>query len=287
MDKKFYFVIAVALLISMGFMLTSIQKFHFSINITGSYNWSVLLFPVFFILLHTAKASRLYLILLESRLPFYFFLFLYGVTALITIALPYKIGEVFRMYCFGLQLKHMGKGILSILVDRYFDTLGLLLLLLPLEIYYDQGLSGISLFLLLFLSLLVLSYYAFPTVYVYLNSYLVFRVHSRKGILALRILENINLLYCNIQFLMKQRTPLLILLSFFSWLCELGALAVLLFLYENHDLGWSFISYLSSLIGNEDSNVIFHSYLLLDGCLMVFFLIGIMVHYYRKAKLTL
>lgn len=284
MRGRFNFIISVVMLFSFGFMVDNLRNICFTIPSIQREFWLVLVFMICFFFIHISKASRLYLILLEDRLPFHFFLFLYGLTTFITLALPYKVGEVFRMYCFGSRLKHMGKGILSILVDRYFDTMGLLLLLLPLEFYYGQGLSGFSLFLLFFLSLLILSYYAFPSIYVYLNAYLIFRVHSKRGILALRVLENMNRLYCNIQFLMKERTPLLMLLSFFAWIFEMGALMALFYVNGSDDFIWQFISYLGALIGNPALNDFFQGYLLLDGCLVFFFLIGMTIIYFRKAR---
>ena len=97
----------------------------------------VLLLPilVLFVLIHCIKAMRLYLILLEHQIPLQRFIGLYVKTTFVNITIPFKAGELFRVYCISDEVHNTQVGWLSVIIDRFFDTSVLLVFLVPYEAF--------------------------------------------------------------------------------------------------------------------------------------------------------
>ena len=60
--------------------------------------WLIPVFLVAFVLVHFAKMLRLYLVLMEHELSFGRFVILYMKTTLINLIIPFKLGEIYRIF---------------------------------------------------------------------------------------------------------------------------------------------------------------------------------------------
>ena len=80
--------------------------------------WLVPLFLAGFILVHLAKMLRLYLVLMEHKIRLGRFILLYLKTTLVNLIIPFKLGELYRIFCISRETKHWQVGVLSILVNR-------------------------------------------------------------------------------------------------------------------------------------------------------------------------
>lgn len=94
----------------------------------------ILTIAVGFIAVHFFKMLRLYLVLMEHRISFGRFILLYLRTTFINLIIPFKLGELYRIEEIARVTKIWQVGFLSVLVDRFFDTLALLCVLLPLDL---------------------------------------------------------------------------------------------------------------------------------------------------------
>ena len=90
--------------------------------------WRLPVILILFLLVHVAKAMRLYLIVIDEKIPFRRFLFLYSATTLVNLLIPYKLGEFFRIFVFIKATGDKKIGFLSVLLDRFFDTVALVLI---------------------------------------------------------------------------------------------------------------------------------------------------------------
>lgn len=187
----------------------------------------LLLFFLTFVLVHLAKMTRLYLVLLEQKISFGRFVLIYLKTTFINLLIPFKLGELFRVYCLSKETGNVSIGLLSVLVDRFFDTLALIILLLPLEIFMNGRVSGISIFLLTLVFMLGFVYRMFASTYTYLNKYIIMNKTSRRSMAALRFLETGKTWYDYTRNLIAGRSPLIILFSLSGWILEIGALSLL------------------------------------------------------------
>ena len=97
-----------------------------------------------FILVHLFKMIRLYLVLMEHKIPFGRFVLLYFRTTLVNLIIPFKLGELYRIEEVWRLTGIWQVGVLSVVVDRYFDILALFLFLLPMYIIYGLGAGFIT-----------------------------------------------------------------------------------------------------------------------------------------------
>ena len=118
----------------------------------------ILTIAVGFIAVHFFKMLRLYLVLMEHRISFGRFILLYLRTTFINLIIPFKLGELYRIEEIARVTKIWQVGFLSVLVDRFFDTLALLCVLLPLDLILRGGISVITIVFLVALFVIALVY---------------------------------------------------------------------------------------------------------------------------------
>ena len=179
---------------------------------------------IWFLAIHTVKLFRMYLVLLESRIEFKRFIFAYCRTTLLNLVIPFKLGEIYRMVVYSRLTKSPAVGIAGVIVDRFFDTFALVLILLPLHVLDPSGISAVSVFLAVFVVFVTFVYVIFPSAYGYLNRYIIINRTSARSMAVLRFLEVLNSGYEYVKRLITGRYALMILMSFASWVLEGGLL---------------------------------------------------------------
>lgn len=179
---------------------------------------------VWFMLIHTIKMFRMYLVLLDHRVEFKRFIFAYLRTTLVNLIIPFKLGEIYRMFVYSRMIGNAGTGIAGTLVDRFFDTMALVLLLIPLHVLYPDKISAVSVFLAVFVIFIVFVYLIFMPAYGYLNKYIIINRDSKNSMAVLRFLEVIRSAYEYVKRLISGRYALMILMSFGAWVLEGGLL---------------------------------------------------------------
>ena len=173
-----------------------------------------------FLLIHTLKFIRIYFILLEERIEFKRMIKLYIKTTFVSVIYPYKIGELFKMYAYGNEISNYPKGIISVLIDKFFDAIILCIIIIPYGLIASESISMVSVILLIFIVLVSIIYFTFNSTYYYLNKFFIIKNKNKKGLIVLNILEKLNGIYKSTKELLKGRTLLLIILTFFIWLLE-------------------------------------------------------------------
>jgi len=201
-------------------------------NITGIKIHTDKFYLVFIVILlfaaiHMVKMIRFYLILMENRIKGKRFIKLYIKTTFVNTTLPLKTGELFRMYCFGQEFDNYKIGILSVLIDRFFDTCGLLIILIPCEAVLLKKYSIVVFLLFIFLLLAASAYLLFPSTYCYLNRYLILNGSSKGVIKTLQLLEEVNEWFKYARHLLKGRSAAVFLLSCLAWVLEYFILRII------------------------------------------------------------
>ena len=141
------------------------------------------------LLVYGIKALRLYFILLGQGISVTQFLKQYCKVIPVSVIFPYKLGEIFRIYCFGYQIQSYWNATVSVLLDRFVDTVALVCVVLAVTFYNGKAISGLIYLLLLFLAVVVLAYLVFPELYRYWKKYFLLRPASKRGIAMLELLE--------------------------------------------------------------------------------------------------
>ena len=189
-----------------------------------TYFWIIPLFLIGFIVVHLAKMMRLYLILMEQKIEFRRFVLTYLKTTFVNLVIPFKLGEIYRIFCFSRETKVFQIGLFSVIVDRFFDTVALLVLLIPFEVLITGEVTWVTGVLTIAAILAIFVFVVFPGIYTYLNRYIIMNKTSVRSMTALRGLEVTKTWYDYVRNLISGRYALIILLSCAAWIAETGVL---------------------------------------------------------------
>lgn len=180
------------------------------------------------ILVHLTKACRLYLALYgtENTLDAWEYLKIYCKVTPVSMLLPFKTGELFRIYCYGRQLNSILNGMVVVLLDRFMDTIAILTLIVVMWIFDGGQLAFLTYALFIFLVFLIFLYYAVPGVCYFWKKYLLRVKASERRLWGLRTIEVFWVLYGEIENVVKGRGIILYLLSLLAWVIEIGSLVI-------------------------------------------------------------
>lgn len=226
------------------------------------------------------KMIRLYLIFLNNYIGLEMFSQTYALTTFINIILPHRLGEFYRIFSYGRVCGNFRTGFLGILIDRFFDSLVLIVLFFLMEGIYGNKLSSLSLLLIAFVILAVFIYVFYPQMYSIINRYLITNNPTKRSLAALRFLNLFNDWYVHIKRMLKGKFPLLMLCSIVSWLLEYIVLANIFTIYNQNLSFGMFINYLDDK--SIYNNAIFNSYTAIHSIMM--FIIAVTPVLLRKVK---
>ncbi len=180
-----------------------------------------------FILLHLFKMIRFYLVLMEHGIGFYDFVLLYFRTTLINLAIPFKLGELYRIEEVWRMTGIWQVGVLSVVVDRYFDIVSLILWLLLISLISKSPLSVAFFIFLIVIAAGVIFYKALPGSFGYLNGFLLKRRASKRSMAALKGLNVVKDWYDYTVKLIAGRSALMVLTGALGWGVEILTLKCL------------------------------------------------------------
>ncbi|MBS7238820.1 MAG: flippase-like domain-containing protein [Acetatifactor sp.] len=274
MKNKGYQVInLIVLAVSAGFFVHMLcTKFTFSASP------EYLLVMVFAtVLVHLLKGLRLYIIMCESDISLSNFVKTYCKVIPVSMILPCKIGELYRMYCYGIEVKNYVEAVVVVLFDRLIDTLGLVMMMLVISLIFETGMTAFLFLLIGGLLVLFVLYYSFPGIYKFWNHHLIEGRATERKLAVLQFLSIINQFYQEIRKVSQGRWSLLFLLSIAAWACEIGAV-VFTGRMAADELGGAISRYLQSSMGNQMTDqfawFLVTSFILLTGLYVVIRLLG-------------
>lgn len=253
--------------------------------------WLIPLFLIGFVAVHIFKMMRLYLVLMEHKIGFGKFVLLYLKTTLVNLIIPFKLGELYRIFCISKATKHWQVGVLSILVDRFFDTLALCVILLPVDIYVFGEASVITWVFLVLMAVVVACYLSVLPTYRYLNRYIIKEKSSPRAMTALKALDVMKIWYDFTQNLISGRFALILLFSFGGWFCEISVLQLLGAWLQGHTNGQTplfgigdFNSYIQAIFGMGESFILKPYSICSIAVLFVFTLIAFVAVLIKKGS---
>ena len=178
-----------------------------------------------FLCVHLIKMMRMYLIVMDRKISFDGFVPAYLRTTLVNLVVPYKLGEIYRIAVFYRISGGFKTGFFSVLTDRFFDTMALVLILLPYQLFISRTVTVPTIMLTVFLAVVLMAYVVFPPSYEFLNRYIITQRTSKRSMAALNVLECVNGWYEYVRDLVKGRYGILLLFSFAAWILEIAVLA--------------------------------------------------------------
>lgn len=216
MKRKVYIFINI-----LFYLLTlSVLAFNnpFESSVINENNIFILL--ITFLCIHIFKCIKQYFMLIESDIHIRQFIPIYVKSTFCSIILPYKIGELYKSYLYGYKIDNYMKGFLTIVVDKFFEAIVLLSILIPYTLKNNEPIKTIIWLLAVFVILFLVIYLGFKSTYYYLNKHFVLHRKSKQTIFILNFLEKCNNIYEYISNLIKGRVLIILMLTILSWLFE-------------------------------------------------------------------
>lgn len=250
-SKKIYeYINLIILIISVFFVLLRLNVFeNIQIELKGRSVYVLPMALIGFVVVHFFKMMRIYIILMEQNINYIRFIKIYTKITFVNITLPFKTGELFRIYCFSKETKNSKVGVLSVIIDRFFDICTLLIILIPYDIVVNKAVSPVTFLLILFAIIALFLYRVFLPTYVYLNKYLITNGNTKNTINVLKILDNSKVWYEYIRKLLKGRSSLVFILSGLGWIVEFFVLmCIKIVMNESFGIG-GFVNYINSIFG--------------------------------------
>jgi len=187
--------------------------------------------------------------------------------------LPFKLGELFRWYSLSKKINNYKIGLLSIITERFFDSVALVLFLIPFQIISNGGTSFITIILLVFIILCVIFYNIFPTIYTYINNHLFFNRLSKRSTKMLEFLESINNLYLIEKKLIYKRSITLIVISILSRFLDFAVMYVISVAFGLVSSQNIMVEFINSAITFDNTQNIIYYVMLALMCFIVFYFI--------------
>lgn len=178
-----------------------------------------------FICVHLIKMMRMYLIVMDQKVSFDRFVPAYLRTTFVNLIIPYKLGELYRIGVFYRISGGFRTGFFSVLIDRFFDTLALVAILLPYQLLIAGRVTVPTILLSAFVVIVLIAYRVFRPSYVFLNRYIITSRQSKRSLMALSALEVVNGWYEYVRNLVTGRYGILFLFSLAAWMLEMVVLS--------------------------------------------------------------
>ncbi len=214
-------------------------------GIATSFTFSTLVvITVTVVLVHFLKAFRLYLALYGADISLNTYAKTYCKVTPVSILLPFKLGELFRMYCYGYTTGNMLKGVVTVILDRFVDTVALVTMIIVVWIANGGLMMPIVYILVVFIAVAALMFFAFPGLYTYWKKFLLRANATPRKLRGLRYLESLNRVYNEILTVTKGRGLILYILSLLAWAIEMGSVAI---------FGGKLSDYLDSALSDSQS----------------------------------
>ena len=177
------------------------------------------------LLVHVLKATRLFLALYGQKISISEHLALYCKVTPVSMVLPYKVGEFYRMYAYGTHLKSGLKGIVIILLDRFMDTAALVTMILIAGFFYGAR--------------------------KFWKHYFLSKKATPRRMGALKALESFHRIYEEVSVVTSGRGILLYVLSFLAWGVEIGSIVLQTKLFFGGAVAETMSAYLASAMSGD------------------------------------
>lgn len=204
-------------------------------------------------LVYFMKAVRLYIVLYGADIPMHEYMEQYCKTVPISVVFPFKLGDVFRAYCFGNQMNNYIKGIIVIALDRFVDAMALTVMIFAVNLMGNSKFPVIFYFLAGFLLFMIACYIMFPPMYQYWKKYFLRRKASERRNAFLKFLCRLNSTYQEVSEVVKGRFAVLFIISLFAWTAEIGRLAIFNSKYAKEGTMPAVADYLTSALYKTES----------------------------------
>ncbi|MGM3173955.1 lysylphosphatidylglycerol synthase domain-containing protein [Dickeya lacustris] len=224
---------------------------------SDSHIWGLLGISLLYLCSHLFRMMRLFLLTLDERDKAFPMLSAHVLTAFPSIFLPFKIGEIIRLYSFYLVYDRRQKAFAVWVAERFGDIAVITVFILGLyflNVPVPKEMRNVCLFFVSASSLGLMALFAISRVSIYLNRHLVLNSHTRRGLLILKISYRFRQFELDVYKSLEGRRSGFMLLSVLIWTVEVLALSLFTNIYVIGQPDWATLfssGLLASLPGNS------------------------------------
>ena len=213
---------------------------------------SIIVFLVLVVVVHILKSVRLYLALYYSELKWSDFIKVYCKVTPVSVVLPFIIGDVFRMYCYGQLVGNLLRGVVITMLDRFMDTAALVTVII-LTWFLAGGKMDLLVYLfVIFLIITCVIYFVYPGIVRIWRKSLLKSNATERRIAILGVLKKFDEIYKEIDGVTKGRGIILYILSILAWGIEIGSLYIISTINNTKQIDNDVFEYLrAALRGNK------------------------------------
>ena len=213
---------------------------------------SIIVFLILVVVVHILKSVRLYLALYYSELKWSDFIKVYCKVTPVSVVLPFKIGDVFRMYCYGQLVGNLLRGVVITMLDRFMDTAALVTVII-LTWFLAGGKMDLLVYLfVIFLIITCVIYFVYPGIVRIWRKSLLKSNATERRIAILGVLKKFDEIYKEIDGVTKGRGIILYILSILAWGIEIGSLYIISTINNTKQIDNDVFEYLrAALRGNK------------------------------------
>lgn len=235
------------------FALSALLYYMINQSPLGNMDLQYILYVIGIVLLvHGIKIVRMYFIFAGEDISFGEHMKQYCKCVPVSMILPYKAGDLFKIYCYGNKLDNYFKSTVIVLLDRFVDISALLTISLLIRVMQPYRLTKIECLLILFLTFTVICYQGFSEIYQYWNRLLIRTGKRKRDLIFLEWLDLLEGVYAEISGVCKMRFMILYVLSLAAWAAEIAGLFLCgMFMEKNAAEQISVYLYASLVGGNQ------------------------------------
>lgn len=253
--KGIYYVISAIVLLATG-LIAAYEYGNMGKLFAGESLLSLAILIMTAIFVHMAKSARLYLALYGHGVGAVEYAKAYCMSTIVSIVLPFKLGDLFRMFCYGGILASAIRGIVIVLLDRFMDTVALLSFILFARVAAGWGVSAVAYILIAFLALVLFAYHGFPGLSEFWRKYLIRARATRRKLSLLAVMEKLSGIYDETWSILRGRGMIMYFMSVAAWGVEIGGLFARNAISGKGQIGSMVSDYLESAIGGGQTAVL-------------------------------
>ena len=244
----------------------------------------ILLLAFMVLIVHLLKAIRLYIAFYGTKIDFISYLKTYCKVTPVNLIFPYKIGEIFRIYCYGNLINDYPKSAITILLDRFMDTSALITFIFILYYFCGGSLPHLAYIFIVFLLFVLCGYFIFPGLYKFWQHFFLCAPATDNTLKSLKTLNLMYRLFSSIKQVVAGRGIILYILSLMSWGIELLNISFLTKDTSLQNASVSFFDYLSSALTNGFCPTLRIFIFVSIVLLLIFYLLLQIVSFIRKKR---
>lgn len=219
-NKWFYLSINIIVLI-VGLSSLVLRYFiNLEKSIIDNPSWNIVVCSV--IIVNFLKYIRLYIVFLGYNIDGKENMVQFSKTVIVSVLLPFKLGDIFRGYCYGTKINNLLRGFILILLDRVVDTIALITFIIGIKLFFQGSFPMVFIVIFFFCFISVISYYCFPKIFYFWNHYLLKKTATKRIISILQLLNRLNEVYREIEVAISSKMLVLYAISIVSWAIEIG-----------------------------------------------------------------